>query len=301
MPHSSNLRNEHTSGQPLAPATSPGAAASGFLSNAAQLAAAIANEAPLAWVSCASTSTATAWALAGSALAGLAPSPALQQAVLRAGQATEVFPAQPGSDHPAIRAGLKKTAAVRQCNSQPLRSAAGHLLGVLCVCHTAPTPLSPAQRGQLALLAQQLAAYIELGQPTARPLPLADAPAGWPGQAPPPEPTTLFVKQEQRLLRLLLAEIHCVEALGDYVNIHTTTARLTVYTTMKEMEGKLPRRVFARVHRKYIVRLDRILHVEGDTIQLDTIQLDISRAPALLEVPIGSSYKAALLGRLNVV
>ncbi len=298
MPSSFELRSRQTKSLPPVPATSTGPAAPDFIRNAARLAAAVANDAPLAWVALSSTATATAWALAGSPLAGLVPALELLQAVLAAAQATEIFPEQPGNDFPAIRTGLKQAPGLRQFNSQPLRSAAGQLLGVLCVCHTVPTPLSATQREQLLLLAQQLAAYLELDQLAARqPEPTAGATSiRVPANALPPEPTTLFVKQEQRLLRLLLADIHCVEALGDYVNIYTSTARLTVYTTMKEMELKLPKNVFARVHRKYIVRLDRIMLFESDALQLDT-----SRGAALMEVPIGSSYKAGLMSQLNVV
>ena len=281
--------------QPALPVGAPSAAATDFLRTTAQLAAAIANAAPLAWVALADRPAPTAWAPAGSPLAGLALAPALLRAALEAAQPTEIFPERAGLDFPALRAGLRQTAGVRQCNTQPLRSPTGHLLGVLAVYHTTPTPLSAAQQAQLTLLAQQTATFLDyLGQAAALPPP-APAASG-PAPALLPEPTTLFVKQEQRLQRLLQADIYCVEALGDYVNIYTTTARLTVYTTMKEMELKLPRGAFARVHRKYIARLDRILLLEGDGLQLDT-----GRALAPMEVPVGNSYKAGLLGRLNVV
>jgi LytTr DNA-binding domain len=297
--HSSESRSRQARSLPSASAASVGLAAPSFISNAARLAAAVANDAPLAWVALAGTTTATAWAQASSPLAKLVPSPELLQAALAAASATEVFPAQPGNDFPALRAGLRHAAGVRQLSTQPLRGTSGQLLGALCVCHTVPAPLSTAQRGHLALLAQQLAAYLELDQLATRPQPepaLSANATSVPPNAQLPEPTTLFVKQEQRLMRLLLQDIHCVEALGDYVNIYTASSRLTVYTTMKEMELKLPKTVFARVHRKYIVRLDRILLFEGDVLHLDT-----NRAPALMEVPIGSSYKATLMSQLNVV
>jgi DNA-binding LytR/AlgR family response regulator len=108
------------------------------------------------------------------------------------------------------------------------------------------------------------------------------------------------VKQDHRLVRVLAADIQYVEALGDYVNIHTTQERYTVYGTMKDMEQKLPPRDFARIHRKYIVRLDRILAMEADAVHLDTVR-DASTSSPPLHVPIGSSFKAALLARLNLV
>jgi DNA-binding LytR/AlgR family response regulator len=110
----------------------------------------------------------------------------------------------------------------------------------------------------------------------------------------------IFVKQDQRLVRIATADLQYVEALGDYVNLYTTRERFTVYSTMKDLETKLPLRDFARVHRKYIVRLDRIMSIEADSALLDGIRdSSLSRTP--VRVPIGSSYKSGLLGRLNLV
>ena len=104
----------------------------------------------------------------------------------------------------------------------------------------------------------------------------------------------------ERLVRVTTAELQYVEALGDYVNLHTTREHLTVYGTMKDLEAKLPGRYFARIHRKYIVRLDRIMAIEGDAALLDGgCEAGGTRVP--VRVPIGSSYKSGLLGRLNVV
>ena len=84
------------------------------------------------------------------------------------------------------------------------------------------------------------------------------------------------------------------------VNLYTTRERLTVYGTMKDLETKLPGRDFARIHRKYIVRLDRIVAIEADAALLDgNAVLGQSRTP--VRVPIGSSYKAGLLSRLTLV
>jgi len=110
----------------------------------------------------------------------------------------------------------------------------------------------------------------------------------------------IFVKQDQRLMRVATSDLQYVEALGDYVNLHTTRERLTVYGTMKDFETKLPGRDFARVHRKYIVRLDRIVAIESDVALLDSLR-DLSQSRMPVRVPIGSSYKAGLLGRLNLI
>ncbi len=179
-------------------------------------------------------------------------------------------------------------------------------LGTLCALDTTPHQLSDGQREALRILGRQVAAHLELGRARQqlaeekekidKILRLANSAAqsamvgGWRNE--------IFVKQEQRLVRVLTADIHYVEALGDYVNVHTTHERFTVYATMKELEAKLPARDFARVHRKYIVRLDRIMVIENDLLLLDSAQENSRLSQS---VPIGSSYKPALLGRLNHV
>lgn len=188
----------------------------------------------------------------------------------------------------------------------PLLTPEGLPLGVLCTLDTVPHQLSHEQREALRILARQVSAHLELGRAHLQLaeerekidniLRLANSAAqsamagGWRNE--------IFVKQDQRLVRVLTADIHYVEALGDYVNVYTSRERYTVYSTMKEMETKLPLRDFARVHRKYIVRLDHIMAIENDQLVLDTPQ-ENSRLSET--VPIGSSYKAALLGRLQQV
>ena len=184
----------------------------------------------------------------------------------------------------------------------PLLSPEGQPLGTLCALDTVPRALTNDQREALRILARQVMAHLELRRTRLRldderqNLAGALRLATLSGKAPANSQTEIFVKQDQRLVRIATADLQYVEALGDYVNLHTTRERYTVYGTMKDLETKLPARDFARVHRKYIVRLDRIVAIEADAALLDGA---LSRSP--VRVPIGSSYKAGLLGRLNLV
>nr|WP_230688354.1 GAF domain-containing DNA-binding protein [Hymenobacter jeongseonensis] len=189
----------------------------------------------------------------------------------------------------------------------PLLSPEGQPLGTLCALDTVPRELTEDQREALRILARQVMAHLELRririqlederQKLDGVLRMAnnDGDALYANNR-----TEIFVKQDQRLVRIATADLQYVEALGDYVNLHTTRERFTVYGTMKDLETKLPVRDFARVHRKYIVRLDRIMTIEADSALLDGVRdTSLSRTP--VRVPIGSSYKAGLLGRLNLV
>ena len=189
----------------------------------------------------------------------------------------------------------------------PLLTPDGHSLGTLCAFDTVPRTLSTDQREALRLLARQVMTHLELRRTR---LLLEDEREKLEGVirlanragelTPPVSHNSLFVKQEQRLVRLPTADLHYVEALGDYVNLYTTRERLTVYGTMKDLETKLAGHDFARIHRKYIVRLERIAAIEGDMALLDGgSSAGVARAP--VRVPIGSSYKAGLLARLTVI
>jgi hypothetical protein len=189
----------------------------------------------------------------------------------------------------------------------PLLSPEGLPLGTLCAIDTIPRELTTDQRDALRILARQVMAHLELRRIR---LQLEDERQKLDGVLRMANNTgdglyantraEIFVKQDQRLVRVPTADLQYVEALGDYVNLHTTRERLTMYGTMKDLETKLPVRDFARVHRKYIVRLDRIVALEGDVALLDSVR-DGNASRTTVRVPIGSSYKAGLLGRLNLV
>lgn len=98
----------------------------------------------------------------------------------------------------------------------------------------------------------------------------------------------LFIKVDSKLINLPLSEILYIEAYSDYVLIHTDTKRHIVLATMKAVENKLPDSEFIRTHRSYIIRIDKIHEIEGNTLFIDKISLPISR-----------SYKEAFFRKLN--
>ena len=189
----------------------------------------------------------------------------------------------------------------------PLLTPEGYSLGTLCAFDTVPRSLSTDQREALRLLARQVMAHLELRRTR---LLLDDErrklegvirlAVRTDGLVPANSRPDIFVKQEQRLVRVSTADLLYVEALGDYVNLYLGRERLTVHGTMKDLETKLPGTDFVRIHRKYIVQLDRIIAIEGDSVALENSPLSgPGRLP--VRVSIGSSYKAGLLARLTVI
>ncbi len=100
----------------------------------------------------------------------------------------------------------------------------------------------------------------------------------------------VFVKVDSQLVKVNTSDILWVEAFGDYVNIFTETNKYIVHSTMKGMENKLSSDHFFRVHRSYIVRLQKIKAIE-ETLIIIGKKL----------IPIGDSYRSALMKRLNML
>lgn len=102
----------------------------------------------------------------------------------------------------------------------------------------------------------------------------------------------IFVKSNSRLVKLKTEDIYFVEALKDYVVINALNTRYTIHSTMKDIEKKLPSEEFVRVHRSFIVRLDKIAAIEQPNLILENDKKVI---------PIGGSYKEELSNRINLV
>ena len=102
----------------------------------------------------------------------------------------------------------------------------------------------------------------------------------------------IFVKSNSRLVKVKTNSILFVEALKDYVVINTEDVKYTIHSTMKGIQKKLPVKEFQRIHRSYIVCLDKIIAIE---------QLHVVIEGGKKMLPIGGSYKDDLFKRLNLV
>jgi len=102
----------------------------------------------------------------------------------------------------------------------------------------------------------------------------------------------IFVKSNSKLVKLKNDEIFYIEALKDYVVIHTKDTRYTIHSTMKDIEAKMGNDQFLRIHRSYIVRLDKIATIEYPNLTLENIDK---------VVPIGGSYRDELNKKIKQV
>ena len=103
---------------------------------------------------------------------------------------------------------------------------------------------------------------------------------------------SLFVKSKGRLVRLQMREIYYVEALRDYLGINLRDKRYTIHGTMKDIEARLPKGDFARVHRSFIVRLDKIMAIDSPNVILeDGVRI----------LPIGITYLREVNDRVRSI
>ncbi|MEO6283389.1 MAG: LytTR family DNA-binding domain-containing protein [Dyadobacter sp.] len=88
----------------------------------------------------------------------------------------------------------------------------------------------------------------------------------------------LFLKVEYQLVRIAYDDILYTEGLKDYVKVHlkSDTKPTLSLTSLKALEEKLPASKFMRVHRSFIVNLDKISAVTRNTIQIGTVTIPVS-------------------------
>lgn len=87
----------------------------------------------------------------------------------------------------------------------------------------------------------------------------------------------IYIKTDGRYIRLPFDTILYLENMGDYVKIVTLTQTYIMYGTMKQLEEKLGK-TFMRVHRTFIVNLEKIVDIEENTLVISDKVIPISRA-----------------------
>jgi two-component system, LytTR family, response regulator len=99
----------------------------------------------------------------------------------------------------------------------------------------------------------------------------------------------IFIKTDNRIQKVILSDILFVESLGNYVTVYTTKGKFITLLNMKEMQEALSSDKFIRVHRSFIISLEKIEFVEGNQIFLD------KDSP----IPLGETYRNQLWEALN--
>lgn len=99
----------------------------------------------------------------------------------------------------------------------------------------------------------------------------------------------IMVKADYRLYKINYDDLLYIEGQHEYVSFYTRNKRITALYSLKSLEEQLPAEKFVRVHKSYIVSIPEISEIE---------QLTVTCAGQ--KIPIGGSYREALLKRLGI-
>jgi DNA-binding LytR/AlgR family response regulator len=87
----------------------------------------------------------------------------------------------------------------------------------------------------------------------------------------------IFVKSNLKKRKIYINEIKWIEALGDYVKLITNDKSFVILSTMKAFEKELPKKVFLRIHKSYIVNLKKVERYDSKYVEIEKIKLPLSR------------------------
>jgi DNA-binding LytR/AlgR family response regulator len=90
--------------------------------------------------------------------------------------------------------------------------------------------------------------------------------------------THVFIKTDNKIVKINYSDILYVEALQNYIAVYTTTKKHISYLTFKSVEESLPQHIFLKVHKSYLVALSKIESIEANEILIGTHHIPISRS-----------------------
>ena len=97
-----------------------------------------------------------------------------------------------------------------------------------------------------------------------------------------------FVKCNQKIEKINFADVNYLEAMGNCVTIHTKSKKFITYLTLKGIEEYLPKDSYVRIHKSYLVPIDKIQSIDENELKVaDTI------------LPVSRNYKEELNSKIN--
>jgi DNA-binding LytR/AlgR family response regulator len=107
---------------------------------------------------------------------------------------------------------------------------------------------------------------------------------------PPDTAHEFYINIDRRLIKIEMSSVNVVEAKGDYILIKTDTKNYTVHSTLKKIEDKLPKDLFLKVHRSFIINTKKIIDIEDNSV---LIAKDV--------IPVSRANRPELMKRLNLL
>ena len=91
------------------------------------------------------------------------------------------------------------------------------------------------------------------------------------------EGESIMIKSEHKKHKVFIKDIKWIEALGDYIKLVVEGDSFVILSTMKDFEKKLPEDKFLRIHKSYIVNLDKIERYSSKTVEIGESKIPLSR------------------------
>lgn len=98
----------------------------------------------------------------------------------------------------------------------------------------------------------------------------------------------VFIKSNKKSYKVKYSDICFIEGLGDYIQVHLTDQKIVTNLSMKKILELLPDNQFYRIHKSFIISIDKIDLVEGNTVKINDKRL-----------PVGNSYRQDFLRFIN--
>ena len=87
----------------------------------------------------------------------------------------------------------------------------------------------------------------------------------------------IFLKVNKKLLKVNLNDILYIESLKDYIKVITTLGDYVVHKSLTAITEELPQSSFLRIHRSYTISINKVIALEGNTIEVSGKKIPISR------------------------
>ncbi|MFW6245932.1 MAG: LytR/AlgR family response regulator transcription factor [Tangfeifania sp.] len=98
----------------------------------------------------------------------------------------------------------------------------------------------------------------------------------------------IFIKSNKKTYKVKFSEIFYIEGLGDYIQVYLKDDKIVTNLSMKKIYDLLPENQFYRIHKSFIISIDKINLVEGNTVKINNKRL-----------PVGNSYRQDFLKFIN--
>lgn len=103
-----------------------------------------------------------------------------------------------------------------------------------------------------------------------------------------PDPDFIYLRANKKSHKVFTSDILYIESLRDYINVHTIKDTFVIKEPLSEIEARLAKKRFLRIHRSFLVNVDKITAFTATDIEI-----------GIKELPVGSSYRESVQRLLN--